>query len=318
MESLQGETALWQMTVFAPEFSLTAFVWDASSWLQSPLPTVSNLGDVSDFMRDILVRTRLRLQMAILDPIWRFGWRDQACAVHLTAMSQWVSRSRSACESHNLKSFSSEGVLPDRTLGWYDGLRLNPSAFALSSLRKAIPRALSLETQRTLIETHIALRRYTLRHGEAPERLDQLVPAFLPAIPIDGMVGQPLRFRRNPDGSTTLWSVGEDFKDDGGTAAVYSIEHSPSQWWNGFDMVVPTAVGETEYVAWKAEARRRWNDGLTMDPILARRYGLTRKGSAATNTSVTNAGAFKLDPILARRYGVIPKDSATTNSPAPK
>lgn len=127
MESLQGETALWQMTVFAPEFSLTAFVWDASSWLQSPLPTVSNLGDVSDFMRDILVRTRLRLQMAILDPIWRFGWRDQACAVHLTAMSQWVSRSRSACESHNLsRSHPRESFQTERWAGTTDFASIHP------------------------------------------------------------------------------------------------------------------------------------------------------------------------------------------------
>lgn len=320
VESFWGEAAFWQVTIVARDFSLVSMFSDPSSWLQSPMLSPSDLDEVPGFLSELLERTRIRLRAALFDPLWRYGWRDQALAVHLRAMNELVNRSRKACGSHNLKSFSTEGILPDQNLGWYDGLRLNPSYMTLGNLNSALPRALSLETQRNLIETQIALRRYALRHGQAPERLDQLVPEFLAAIPWDGMVGEPLRFRRNSDGTTTLWSVGDDFKDDGGTAGVPRPELSQFQWWHGLDMVVPTAVGEAEYTAWKAAERQRpgGTGGFTMDPILARRYGLIPKGTSVTNHSTTNAGSFKMDPALMRRYGLVPTDSAATNGPAPK
>ena len=41
------------------------------------------------------------------------------------------------------------------------------------------------------------------------------MPAFLPALPLDPFDGEPLRYKRMPDG-IVIYSVGVDGKDDGG------------------------------------------------------------------------------------------------------
>jgi hypothetical protein len=61
----------------------------------------------------------------------------------------------------------------------------------------------------------LAIERYRLQTGHLPESLDELVPAFLPAIPQDPFDGKPQRYKRNVHGYV-VYSVGEDGKDDGG------------------------------------------------------------------------------------------------------
>jgi hypothetical protein len=54
----------------------------------------------------------------------------------------------------------------------------------------------------------LACERYRLAAGSWPERLGQVTPEFLPAVPPDPEDGWPLRFARLPDGARA-WSVGE-------------------------------------------------------------------------------------------------------------
>jgi hypothetical protein len=58
-----------------------------------------------------------------------------------------------------------------------------------------------------------ALQSFKKAHGLPPGKLDELVPAFLPAIPIDPFDGKPLRYRREGK-EWVIWSVGSDLKDD--------------------------------------------------------------------------------------------------------
>jgi hypothetical protein len=78
----------------------------------------------------------------------------------------------------------------------------------------------------------IALRRFQLRHGQLPPSLEALVPEFLPAVPYDCMVGQPLRYRLKADGGYVLYSVGEDGKDDGGdpSGGIYLRQTRFGEW----------------------------------------------------------------------------------------
>lgn len=69
--------------------------------------------------------------------------------------------------------------------------------------------------QRDAAETAIALVLWHRRHGSWPERLDQLVPELLPALPLDRYDGQPLRYVVR-DGRPVLYSIGDDRRDDGG------------------------------------------------------------------------------------------------------
>ncbi len=61
----------------------------------------------------------------------------------------------------------------------------------------------------------VAVRRYALDHGEYPKTLEELVPDYLKAVPVDLYDEQPLRYERMGD-DYLLYSVGEDMVDDGG------------------------------------------------------------------------------------------------------
>jgi hypothetical protein len=63
--------------------------------------------------------------------------------------------------------------------------------------------------------TAIATERYRLANGKLPDKLDELVLAYLSAVPTDPFTGQPLRYKKLAKGYV-VYSVGEDGKDDGG------------------------------------------------------------------------------------------------------
>ncbi|HWB02822.1 MAG TPA: hypothetical protein VG796_07330 [Verrucomicrobiales bacterium] len=80
---------------------------------------------------------------------------------------------------------------------------------AYSSLR---PGMLLNEMKRRLCIVACALERHRLAGGKPPEKLSDLPPALLPAVPLD-VDGQPLRYRL-VDGEQVFWSIGRNLKDD--------------------------------------------------------------------------------------------------------
>ncbi|MBN2132293.1 MAG: hypothetical protein JW741_22520 [Sedimentisphaerales bacterium] len=62
----------------------------------------------------------------------------------------------------------------------------------------------------------VALERHRLATGDLPEKLSDLVPAYLPAIPQDPFDGKPLRYKQL-DAGFVVYSIGPDRQDDGGT-----------------------------------------------------------------------------------------------------
>jgi hypothetical protein len=70
-----------------------------------------------------------------------------------------------------------------------------------------------------VLQIRAAITLYQKQHGAPPERLDALVPEFLPEVPADPFDGKPLRYARTVSG-WKIWSVGFDLKDDGGTASI--------------------------------------------------------------------------------------------------
>ena len=115
------------------------------------------------------------------------------------------------------------------------------SARALPNYARAGSVYVRHETQRRLTITAIALERFRLRAGKYPAELDALVPQFLSAVPIDLMSAKPLRYRLNAEGTFTLYSVGEDGRDDGGDPTSGSGTNKFGLW-EGKDAVWPTAV----------------------------------------------------------------------------
>jgi len=73
-----------------------------------------------------------------------------------------------------------------------------------------------------------AIQWYRLDHHAFPATLDALVPAYLPAIPLDPYSGKPLQLRRDGD-TWVLWSIGPDLLDDLGQKALPLISHRPGE-----------------------------------------------------------------------------------------
>jgi hypothetical protein len=91
------------------------------------------------------------------------------------------------------------------------------ATYALPNFTLAIQRLARNQTKVNQALIVCALERYRLAHGQYPETLDALAPQFITPLPHDLIGGQPLKYRRNPDGSFTLYSIGWNEKDDGGT-----------------------------------------------------------------------------------------------------
>ena len=65
----------------------------------------------------------------------------------------------------------------------------------------------------------IALELYRRKHGDWPGALGELVPGYLPSVPLDRLTGEPVRYRVTGDGPV-VYSVGVDGDDDGGRPPV--------------------------------------------------------------------------------------------------
>jgi hypothetical protein len=81
------------------------------------------------------------------------------------------------------------------------------------------------QTQTDLAATRaiVALKAFKMKTGRLPKTLDELVPEYLAAVPLDDFDGKPLRY--SPE-KKILYSVGKDLKDVGG-----STKEETRKWW---------------------------------------------------------------------------------------
>lgn len=88
------------------------------------------------------------------------------------------------------------------------------------AVNKIAQRAAVAQTALHQARIAVALERHRLAHGQYPDALAALVPAFLPAVPVDVLNGQPYHYSRNGADLISLRSVGLNLTDDGGLVAV--------------------------------------------------------------------------------------------------
>ncbi|MBC8096521.1 MAG: hypothetical protein H7Y43_11985 [Akkermansiaceae bacterium] len=115
---------------------------------------------------------------------------------------------------------------------------------------RAMDKTLTAEAGKQLVIAAIAVKRFQLRHQRLPENLEALLPDFVSAVPHDPVDGLPLRFRRNPDGTFLLYSIGADGKDDGGNPLPVSASGTLN-WTRGRDWVWPQAATAGEIEAYE-------------------------------------------------------------------
>jgi hypothetical protein len=138
-----------------------------------------------------------------------------ACREAVTLLEQ-IERDREPLD----QMFHRERIYGENVYGWFGHLQLllNDAIYGFPEHFEAATNATSrsLAVSR-LIVMEIALRRYFVEHGSYPSRLDELVPEYASAVPIDpfDVDGGPLRFKLAADGYV-LYSLSYDRKDDGG------------------------------------------------------------------------------------------------------
>ncbi|MDB6034701.1 MAG: hypothetical protein JWM16_5039, partial [Verrucomicrobiales bacterium] len=125
--------------------------------------------------------------------------------------------------------------------------------------KNGIRRALTGETLKEIVSTAIALKRYQIRNGKNPASLSQLVPDYLPTMPTDRMDGQTLRYRLEPDGAFTLYSVGTDLVDQGGVAPANPDTQPLRSWTMQPDWVWPTLASPKEIEEFEAQQAEKNN-----------------------------------------------------------
>jgi hypothetical protein len=194
----------------------------------------------------------------IFHPVWRFAWADQEALEGLRRFQPDVEALRQASIQGSWVALEQRLTANHRAYqppfaAWRFYLKLpladefgevvaGPKAgsqYPYGVFSRAWFATFQNLTLREMVITAIAIKRYQLRHGKSPENLAALVPEFLEKPPRDFMDGQTLRYRLNIDGFT-LYSVGANGRDDGGSATP-----EPSRWttrddpWSGRDWVWP-------------------------------------------------------------------------------
>jgi hypothetical protein len=135
---------------------------------------------------------------------------------------------------------------------------ISESIMTLDSVTRKVMR---VEVAKQTALAAIALKRYQLKYKNYPQSLDAMAPEFIPAVPNDPVDGQPLRYRRNDDGTFLLYSVGENGKDDGGDPSLEKDKHLNLLWLNPYalDWVWPQPAAAAEIQKYYEERAKKSN-----------------------------------------------------------
>ncbi len=192
-----------------------------------PLQDQLRAADYGDGLYRAMLGERALLMLALADPVSK-GFSNNALSgvsllcddyvaqylrnmrpVVAAAKKPWPAADDAMEQFAQNASFAVDGKVTLWNVGDFTSLLAYPSyheAFESTGLAIAMNRA---------ADAAIAVHRYCRRHGEPPKRLDELVPALLPRVPIDPFDGKPLRYEVQKD-RYIIYSVGPNGVDNGG------------------------------------------------------------------------------------------------------
>ncbi len=180
---------------------------------------------------------------------WRWFWSYQDEVRGLQAFQVVVDATRMVETNKSFQSVQSFAFATLNPGQYYSQDLRNYSAQSANALYASLRKAERIEIAQNVVITAIALKRYELRHQQFPITLEELTPEFLPSAPIDCMDGQPLRYRRNADGTFLLYSVGANGVDDGGDPSLEKYVKSSNHYWqndHALDWVWPQSATPKE------------------------------------------------------------------------
>ena len=146
---------------------------------------------------------------AILFKLMPSGWIDLSIAKELDIMRE-LSAKPTGSASMNLPPHSQQ--LNEVMENPYSPSNILPS-LAVPAVKKVTANAARCETRIHCVRIGIAAERHRLAKGAFPTKLEDLVPAYLPAIPAGPVTGQPPVYTPDNQGGYTLTYAGDDFSD---------------------------------------------------------------------------------------------------------
>ncbi len=164
--------------------------------------------------------------------VWRFAWAHQTELRTMRNLQTLIELVRTATTNASFQVVESDLtalVVKVEAKNFYDRLRFPPYE-SVATLAFAVKKSARAEADRAQCLAAIALKRHLLRHGNYPASLTALVPEFLSAVPVDYLDGKPIKYRLNADGGFTLYSVGDDGKDNGGDMTLPEGAKSRDLW----------------------------------------------------------------------------------------
>jgi len=93
------------------------------------------------------------------------------------------------------------------------------TSLIISSMSRALETCSRVDAMDACAQAAVAATRFRLDHGTLPSDLDDLVPAYLDAVPLDPFDGHPLRLSTK-NNQWIVYSVGPYLIDDGGVEMV--------------------------------------------------------------------------------------------------
>jgi hypothetical protein len=89
------------------------------------------------------------------------------------------------------------------------------AALLLPGVARTTEAAMRAEAQCDAARAGLAVCAYRARNGKLPDKLDDLVPDFIPVVPRDPFDGQAMKMKRTEHGAV-VYSIGPDMIDNGG------------------------------------------------------------------------------------------------------
>jgi hypothetical protein len=96
-----------------------------------------------------------------------------------------------------------------------DSHRYILSGLLLPAVDRILKRESECAAWLSMAQAALAVERFRLANDRLPMKLSELVPQFLPAVPLDPFDGAPLRYKPLAKGYV-VYSIGPDGRDDGG------------------------------------------------------------------------------------------------------
>lgn len=157
---------------------------------------------------EMLNRPRLWWEGKFLAPLYRVFMFDDDLASYREILKKCRGLAGQPYYQVSQRWQSFQGRLDGRTRGLLTNLMV-------PAIYRAAERAAEADARRRLAQLAVAVSRHRAAENQFPDTLADLVPEFLPAVPLDPFDGSPLRVKRT-DQELVLYSVGPDGADDDG------------------------------------------------------------------------------------------------------